>query len=350
MRLSSSRALHPMNKFVTSELQRLNEDFEHITGGRFGHFFCPILYQDANVPLSRAHIINEAFDDSAPDCTVQRSDVDSFYGSRFEADFVDTAKFRRISLTEILTDSALAKRFNARVLLDAKQVEHFYPNGDVPEQFARVQVGNVDPSRPFGLKMQKSEVINAAHGNWEIEVWRDVTVHMLVSAIKAAHLSLFKMLGYRYVFTPSGYFVGRMLLGEFFLQNSEVRKKNILDRAIDFFAPNVHMVRPVVSTTLGAEGTITDRIMFMCMGGSGNPWAFIVLVKTDEQMHGVMIPTFQTPDQVDTSLGFTRNSNTSLQVATCRFQGDEWYRSEGTMPMTWPKDGCLLTKPKRSSD
>ena len=31
-------------------------------------------------------------DDSAPDCTVQRSDVDSFYGLRFEADFVDTAK------------------------------------------------------------------------------------------------------------------------------------------------------------------------------------------------------------------------------------------------------------------
>src|ERR1043165_6170891 len=101
-----------MNKFVRPELSRLNSDFEQTTGGHFAHFFCPVLYEDANVPLCRAHIINKAFDDSARDCTVQRSDVDSFYGSRFEADFVDTAKFRKISLAEILTDSALSKRFN----------------------------------------------------------------------------------------------------------------------------------------------------------------------------------------------------------------------------------------------
>jgi hypothetical protein len=335
-----------MNKFVRSELPRLNSDFEQTTGGHFAHFFCPVLYEDANVALCRAHIINKAFDGSARDCTVQRSDVDSFYGSRFEADFVDTAKFRKISLAEILTDSALSRRFNARVLLDGKQVEHFYPNGEVPEQFARVQVGNVDPSKPFGLKIQPSEVLNAADRDWEIEVSRDVSIHMLVSAIKAAHLSLFKMLGYRYVFTPSSYFVGRMILGEFFLQNAKIGKREVVDRAVDFFAPNVHMVRPIVSTTFGAQGTMTDRMMFICMGGSGTPWAFIVLVKTGEQMHGVMIPTFQTPDQVDTFLGFTRNSNTSIQVATCRYEGDKWHRSEGTLPMAWPKDGALLTQPE----
>jgi hypothetical protein len=332
-----------MNKWFKAELNRLSADFAETVGSTFEHFFCPVLYQDEEAKLCRAHVINEAFDNSSRACTIQRSDIDNFYGSRFEADFVDIAKFKKISLTEILADPALAKRFNAKVLLNGNQVEHFYPSGQVPKQFSRVQVGNLDPALPFGLKMDSSEVMNAACQNWEIDVSRDVTLQMLVSTIKAAHLSLFKMLGYRYVFTTAGYFVGRMMLGEFFLRNAKVRKRDIEARAIEFFASNVHMVRPVISTTFGAEGTITDRKMFMCMGGSGAPWAFIVLVRTGDQMHGVMIPTYQTVDQIDTFIGFTRNSNTSIQVATCSFEGDKWEISEGTMPMTWPKDGCLLS-------
>src|SRR5260370_32774164 len=242
-----------MNTFFEAEVKRLSDDFTETTGAPFAHFFCPVLFRDENAKLCRAHIINEAFDNSSRACTVQRKDVDNFYGSRFEADFVDVAKFKKTSLAEILADPALAKKFNAKVLLDGKQVEHFYPTGEIPERFSRIQVGNLDPSLPFGLKMQPSEVVRAATGNWEIEVSRDVSLHMLVSTIKAAHLSLFKMLGYRYVFTTSGYFVGRMMLGEFFLQNAKVRKRNIMRRAIEFFAPNVHMVRPIISTTFGAE-------------------------------------------------------------------------------------------------
>jgi len=331
-----------MNAFVTAELGRLSADFAEINGSPFAHFFCPILYKDEDAQLCQAHIINEAFDNSSRACTVQRSDVDNFYGSRFESDFLDIAKFKKVSLTEILADPSLSKKFNAKVLLDGHQVEHFYPTGRVPSQFSRVQVGNLDPALPFGLKMHRSEVVNAANQNWEIEVSRDVTVQMLVSTLKAAHLSLFKMLGYRYVFTLAGHFVGRMILGEFFLQNNKVRKRDIETKAIEFFASNVHMVRPVISTSFGAEGTITDRKMFMCMGSSGNPWAFIVLVRTGDQMHGVMIPTYQTVDQVDAFIGFTGNSNTSIQVATCSFEGDKWEVSKDTTPMTWPKDGCLL--------
>jgi len=333
-----------MNTFVKAELARLNADFAETIGSSFANFFCPVLYKDEETELCQGHIINAAFDDSSRTCTVQRRDVDNFFGSHFESDFVDIAKFKKISLTEILADPFLAKRFNAKILLDGNPVEHFYPTGRVPNQFSRIQVGDMDPTTPLGLKIHRSELRDAANQKWEIEVSRDVTVQMLVSTMKAAHLSLFKMLGYRYVFTTSGYFVGRTILGEFFLQNAKVRKRDIETKAINFFASNVHMVRPVISTTFGAEGTITDRKMFMCMGGSGVAWAFIVLVKTGEQMHGVMIPTFQTVDQIDTFMGFTRNANTSIQVASCSFEGDKWEISEGTMPMIWPKDGCLLRR------
>lgn len=239
-----------MNAFVRAELEKLNADFAATTGSRFAHFFCPILFRDERVELSQAHIINSAFENASRDCTVQRTEVDNFFGSRFEADFVDIEKFKRTPLLEMLASPSLAKRFNAKVLLDGKQVEHFYPTGEIPKEFSRVQVGSLDPALPFGLKMHRSDVASAANRNWEIDVSRDVTLQMLVSTVKAAHLSLFKMLGYRYVFTPSAYFVGRLMLGEFYLQNARVRKRSIEHKAIKFFAPNVHMVRPVISTTL----------------------------------------------------------------------------------------------------
>jgi hypothetical protein len=331
-----------MNEFVKAELKKLNRDFTETVGEPFTYFFCPLLFRDEDTELCQAHIINEAFADSTRECTVQRADIDNFYGSRFEADFVDIARFKNTTPLAILADPALSKRFNATILLNSNPVEHFYPTSKVPEKFSLVRVGDSDPSSPFGLKMQASDIIAAADNKWEIEVSRDLRLPMLVSTIKAAHLSLFKMLGYPYTFSTSGYFIGRMLLGEFFLQNCNVRKRDISGKALKFFRACAHMVRPVISTTFGAQGTVVDRMMFMCMGGSGTAWAFIVLVKAGEQMHGVMIPTFQNVDQIDTFLGFLGNSNSSIQVATCCFEGDKWKVSQGTLPMTWPKDGVLL--------
>ena len=331
-----------MNEFVAAELMKLNQDFTEVMGKPFTHFFCPILFRDEDTELCQAHIINEAFANSTRECTVQRKDIDNFYGSRFEADFVDMARFKDTPFLEILADPFLSKRFKATVLLNGNPVEHFYPTSEVPEKFSIVQVADSDPSSPFGLKMQVSDVVAAVGGKWEIEVSRDLRLPMLVSTIKAAHLSLFKILGYRYAFSSSGYFIGHTVLREFFLQNQKVRKREIYSKALQFFRAYVHMVRPVISTTFGAQGTITDRMMFMCMGGSGNAWAFIVLVKTGEQMHGVMIPTFQDVDQVDAYLGFLSNSNSSIQVKTCHFEGDKWNVSLGTMPMDWPKSGVLL--------
>jgi hypothetical protein len=330
-----------MNAFVKAELERLNEDFKDNTGGtRFAHFFCPILFRDEKTELCEAHIINKAFADSTRESTVQRRDVDNFYGSRFESDFLDSAAFK-LSHLEILADRSLAKRFNATLLREGKPVEHFYPRGEVPEKFSLLQLGDL-PSKPLGLKMDTADLVAAADENWEIEVSRDIRLPMLVSTIKAAHLSLFKMLGYQYALRSAGRFVGHDILGKFFLENQKRRKRDLPERAVEFFRPFVHMVRPVISTTIGAQGTVTDRLMFLCMGGSGMPWAFIVLIKTSEQMHGVMIPSFGDPDQIATFLDFLHNPNSSIHVATCRFAGDKWEISKGTMPMTWPKDGILL--------
>jgi hypothetical protein len=231
---------------------------------------------------------------------------------------------------------------NATLLREGNPVEYFYPRGEVPQQFSRVYLAGLDPSTSLGIKMHPSDVVAAAEERWEIEVSGDIRLPMLVSTIKAAHLSIFKTLGYQYALRPAGRFVGYDILGRFFLLHQSTPKRDLPTQTGRFFGEFVHMVRPVISTTIGAQGTVTDRLMFLCMGGSGIPWAFIVLVRTDEQMYGVLIPSFEGPDQVGAFLGFLDNMNSSIQVKTCRFEGDKWQVSQGTMPMTWPKDGTLL--------
>src|SRR5215207_8302615 len=98
-----------MNDFVKSRIEELRADYTQIEGKPFSHFYCPILFKDEDTPLCRAHIINKAFSDSVRASTVQRADVDRFYGSRFESDFIDIQMFRDTSPLEILADNKRSK-------------------------------------------------------------------------------------------------------------------------------------------------------------------------------------------------------------------------------------------------
>jgi hypothetical protein len=330
-----------MNDFVKTRIEGLRADYAEVSGEPFSHFFCPILFKDEDTPLCRAHIINQAFSDSARACTIQRADVDSFYGSRFEADFIDIETFRDASPLDILTDKKRSKRFSSKILADGEQVEHFFGGPKIPEQFTRIKFEGNEVSIPFGLKMRPSDAIAAEGKNWEIEISRDVRIPMLVSVIKAAHLTLFEMLGYRYALSAAGVFVGRDILGRFYSENKDRPKSEVLENARPFFREFVHMVRPFISCGFDSQGTVVDRTFYMCIGSSGSPWAMIVFVKTAHVIHGVLMPVFEQAEQAATYLGFLKNGNESVQVAVCRFEQDGWEIGKETMPLVWPKSGTL---------
>ena len=165
-----------MNDFVRTKLEELRADYSEVKGEPFSHFYCPILFQDEEQPLCEAHIINQAFTDSARATTVQRADVDSFYGSRFESDFLDVQRYKERSTAEIVTDRALSRRFASKILLENKPVEFFFGSKGMPAQFTPVDLGDVKLSVPFGLKMHPREVKAARGKQWEIEVSRDVRI------------------------------------------------------------------------------------------------------------------------------------------------------------------------------
>ena len=105
-------------------LARLKEDYNAVAGGPWNHFVCPILLVDQDVPLVRAHVINKAFPNSDRSRTVQRKDIDSFFGSRFEADFLAIDKkigrspfeLCRQELKTAVQANAAAERKGSRIL------------------------------------------------------------------------------------------------------------------------------------------------------------------------------------------------------------------------------------------
>jgi hypothetical protein len=335
--------LDPAFLSLMERLEELRSAFAEVQGHPFAHFFCPILFTDEEVELCKGHIVNRAIRDGQSAWTVQRKDVDNFYGSYFESDFVDIKHFET-SLFDIITDRSLARKFNARILVNDEPVEFFHSNQPIPEHFTRVKIDGQEPNVGFGLKMHPTDLVALEGQHWETEISRDVRLPMLVSLIKAAHLTLFEMLGYRYALNNAGRFVGHQILGEFFLQNRQKikSKMEIVEKARSFFAEFVHIVRPVVDSGFDSKGTINDNALYVCMSGSGKAWGMIVFVKTDDKLHAVLIPVFDQPDQVATYFDFLRNSNESIQVAYCRFRGDSWEISKNTKPLTWLKNGVLL--------
>jgi len=106
---------------LARKLAALSKNYSENTGGPFQHFFCPVLYRDEVAELCEAHVVNKAFG-ASPTTTVQRADVDAFFGSPFESDFL-VLKARGKSALEVITDRTLAKQLKAQFEVDGHVVE-----------------------------------------------------------------------------------------------------------------------------------------------------------------------------------------------------------------------------------
>ncbi len=330
-----------MSDEVRKKLEQLRADYTETAGQPFSHFYCPILFRDEDEPLCKAHIINKAFKGSSRAWTVQRKDVDNFYGSNFESDFETLQYAKSQSQAAIFMDKELHKKFDPKILIDDKQIDYFVTKDRIPEQFTPIEFKKDEHSILVGLKMSPNAFIASADGNWDIEISKDVRVAALVSIIKAAYLTLFDMLGYRYTLSAAGEYVGHQILGEFFRQNHGKKKSIVLQNARPFFREFATMVRPVLSCGFNFQGTITDRMLLVCWSSSGFPWAIIVFIKTAQLLHSVMLPNFDRVDTVPTFIDFLRNQNESISVAGCRHEQGEahWKIDKEPTRLTWPKKG-----------
>jgi len=327
---------------MKQKLEQLRSDYTGIAGKPFNYFYCPILFRDENVPLCQAHIVNKAFAGSSRAWTVQRMDVDNFYGTYFEADFEMLQYGKNREIGEIFMDKKLHKKFRPKILVDEKQVDFFVPQGKIPEQFTAVEVEKDGRTITVGLKMAKDTVLSLAEGKWQIDISKDLRVASLVSIIKAAYLTLFEILGYSYTFSAGGQFVGHQILGKFFLANHGQMKSVVQESAFSFFREFASMVRPLLSSGFDFQGSITDKMFLVCWSSSGFAWAIIVFIRTGLLLHAVMLPVSDRADMVPTYFDFLRSQNESISVTLCSYeQGQRHWDMKKPSRLTWPKTGVL---------
>jgi len=323
---------------LEKQRRRLQINYKEVVGMPFMYFYCPILFRDENVKLCKAHLVNAAFPGSKR-WTIQRKDVDNFFGSVFESDFTNI-QHRGKTPEEIILDPSLARRIRPKFVVDGSPVDHFFPTGPVPQKYSLLSIDGKSGPVQYGLKISPSKALTVAKASWQVHVDKDLRIPAIVSVLKAAHLIMFHMLGYRYALGPGGHFLGKTVLGNFFLQNATRSRKEVLANAVSYFREFAHLVRPVIKAPDTVKGTVADQLVFLCKSAAAI-WAILVFVRTSHLLHAVLVPVFQDPIGAKCFVAFISGPNEKLEGHMGRFKGDHWEYAEQKQTLVWPKTGIL---------
>lgn len=257
------------------------------------------------------HIVNGAFPNSCRKRVLERGDVDSFYGSVVESHFITVINSGDASIEEILTSKSLRKNLPWSIKVDGETIDSYTPGAEVPTNHSVVgfDLGGEKPLR-LALKITEDELEAAKNVQFVLD--RDYVPEAVASLLKAAHLTMFRVFGYGYVFSTAGLDVAR-ILREFFERHKNTFKGMLSAEkqcaVADTFQAHMGMILPMKSFDQNLlKGTIEDNRFILCAGSSGRPFAIGVLVRTDDHMHVVFLPP-STADSVDTYMGFIANPN-----------------------------------------
>ena len=320
----------------TEQYARLKADYESVAQEPWRYFFCPILYVDERTDLCQAHVINQAFSGTDKAMTIQRADVDSRFGSLFERDFVARGEVEGLTPEEVVADKKLASVFNPTFLMDGVPIGHYIARGDIPDHHTQVELEvNGEPIR-LVLKIHPDEMRRSSDRHLEIAVERNVALPSMVSILKAVHLTLFHLIGYRYALSEGGRFLGKDLLGNYYCKVKDLDRPAALTRAEEYFRPFTNMVQLVLSESTDLLGTVTDGCLNLCVDG-GATWAYQVFVRAGPHMFIVMLPVFETPQSTFLFRRFLQSPATVIQYYPARFRSGRIERGTNLATMAWPK-------------
>ena len=325
-----------MSVQLQKRLEDLRSDHESVTGSPFEHFLCPILFRDDDTELCRAHVINKSFQESDRSWTVQRADVDAWYGTMFEADFLAVEKRDKPIIEEAFFDSDLGRRFRPMLRVDGEEVPYYFRSGPVPESHTGVQLEVQGKSIQLGLKITQDEILTSLSGKWEFEIEKDLRVPTLASVLKAAHLTMFHLLGYRYALSAGGIFLGKDVLGEIFTKANGMERGPVLKLAEDHFRNFVNMVRPVVNPSPEFNGTLTDMLVHFFILGQ-QVWACQVLIRNGDQRHAVVVPILEDGHAAAQFCRFLDSPSMKVEVRTGQINRDHIKLSPTSESIEWPE-------------
>lgn len=338
-----------MNKEIQKQLKLLKSDYEKVSNRTWRHFFCPILHQDEKTELCRGHVINQSFKDSDRSWVVQRSDVDSFFGTLFESEFSLLEELDHLNVDEILENSTKSKHFKPFFTADDQPIDYYRSKDKTPNHFSKVTYNTTtNASMSLTLKVTPTEMEELLDKSWKVTVDKDIRLPALVSLLKAAHLTLFQMLGYQYALSAGGRFLGKTILGDLFLKTRDMKRVDALKEAKAQFKQYQNLVRPVDELNFDSKGTLTDNLLFVCVTGTEKQfWAFNVIVRTGKQFHGVLVPILDHHESAARFHCFLESPSPLIVKLTRLKEDGGWEGQIGTSTLEWPPVGLDSPTPSQ---
>jgi len=276
------------------ELRSHLDDFTTTTGDRPGCFVCPITMAMCSPQhLINGHVINKAIPRSSPQTVIQFGHVDGFYGTRIEHSFVNFLKFVHATPSERLkASSELTVRFADGSTEQAFRVQTPKKIAAASKKFKLMPVWHEgEYVTDVFVRVEKDDP-RLKEKSVEIGVEESFyPSHFNVAMLKMAFLALFKLQGYRGVWTRYGDFV-RTPLANFYLQN--------MPRTAA--AKHFHAFRNCTKVLMDSNGidlplTLNDRSVLLHFTPGNFLFAMSLSFKLQDTVASVAIPFNASADQ-----------------------------------------------------
>lgn len=262
------------------------------------YFYCPILRISERTELCLGHVISKELPNSSNATVPQRKDVDSFFGRTVEIAYINSVRAYPKSLFEIFQHPDLRRFVKPTLDIGGHKLEYYAVEtddegcaaGNMSNNHALMQLENPDGSREhFGLKVDgEGLALLSAENQIQATAEVDCSACAVACLLHSAHLTMFKMLKYRYVFSSGGMFLAN-ILRDFYLKYRDNRHLDIPTIANNYFEQYRNLVRPLSERPKWSHGTVSDNKMLVWEDTSGRHLAFGVMVNVSGMMHIVWL-------------------------------------------------------------
>jgi hypothetical protein len=332
---------------MSVDRQRLSvhlDDYFRVTGRKTGQFVCPITLRECDEEeLVDAHILNEAFLKASRRRVIQYGSVDHFYGSRVEAGLVRFLNLRHESDLDILTESGelsatLPDGSHVPAILAgsgrARHAEGHFPRVELTRDGRTV--ASIYLKMPFGAPMPSGQIEVSRTRVFAPSDW-------VAALLKAGHLALFEIVGYRAVFSAYGDTIRRSL--KRFYQDCARRED-----ADEYFRDFREAVKVIGARSRSEQGdevqtvypfdTLTDREVLLHFTPGRTMFAATCVFKINDATVAVTLPE-STPEGdpalvLDWYKCCTEDPLSRPQsVHRSRFDGTAWRTEEKVLQQNW---------------
>jgi hypothetical protein len=322
-------------------------DYESYFGKPCTHFCCPILGRDEDVEMCRGHLVALGSDNL---WVPQRKDVDNFYGSVVEADLATIVEDRGEDPWVLLLDPKRSKRHKFRMEVGGEAVQHYIARSDHDRApghtFVQIRDENNRSLCNIGIKVSPDDLPDSEY-RLEVIVERDFRPSVIASMLKAAHLTMFRLLGYDHVDSPGGRYISDILKNFF---ESHDGSHSVTEEEVElYFRRYESMVTPLWIGDNDLRGTAEDNLLISCWGMSAGPFAIGVVVKVKQEYFCVFLPT-DCGKTINTYFSFLKEPPKFVTTRMIKFcdgsdgQGTRWETSEKTRQI--PLNHEMPSKPE----